>query len=153
MSVTITADPIATEAEIAAVSSGRTEAGAMVSFTGMVRNDPECLLDSLEIEHYPGMTTTAIEDIEKTAHERWPLIDSRIVHRYGILRPGETIVIVVTLSAHRRASFEAAEFIMDYLKTRAPFWKKEHTATGSNWVASRTDDSRAEMRWSSPVAD
>jgi len=147
MAVRITADPIGMESELASLASGHIDAGAMVCFTGMVRSHGVSPVTALEIEHYPGMTETAIERIEVEANRRWSLKGCRIVHRYGRLAPGETIVLVATLSAHRGDAFAAAEFIMDFLKTRAPFWKKEHGPDGASWVESRDTDDKAADRW------
>ncbi|MDR5865970.1 molybdopterin synthase catalytic subunit MoaE [Halomonas koreensis] len=129
----------------------RTDVGAVVSFTGLVRDfneRPE--VRALSLEHYPGMTESALEAIADEAESRWPLQALRIVHRVGRLAPGDPIVLVVVASAHRRAAFEACDFIMDYLKTRAPFWKKEHTASGDYWVAERDTDHRDARRWETP---
>jgi molybdopterin synthase catalytic subunit len=133
-------------AELATLSDRRTDIGALVSFTGLVR-DRGGGLATMELEHYPGMTEKALEAIEAEARERWPLDACLIVHRYGALAPGERIMMVATASAHRRAAFEAAEFLMDYLKSRAPFWKKETTAEGTRWVETQADDEAALDRW------
>ncbi|MEM8740453.1 MAG: molybdopterin synthase catalytic subunit MoaE [Pseudomonadota bacterium] len=135
-------------AEIAALSAGRTDIGAVVSFTGLVRGEAGATqIAALELEHYPGMTEAALSEIEAEARRRWPLQEVLILHRVGRLAPGARIVLVVTASAHRGAAFEAAEFIMDYLKTRAPFWKKEATPEGGRWVDARDTDAAAEARW------
>ncbi|PLX35471.1 MAG: molybdenum cofactor biosynthesis protein MoaE, partial [Hyphomicrobiales bacterium] len=111
-------------AEIAALKQGRPEIGAIVSFTGLTRDSSHGKhVSAMTLEHYPGMTEKALQEIEQEAHERWPLDGSLIIHRYGRLEPGENIVLVLTASAHRQAAFEAAEFLMDWLKTKAPFWK------------------------------
>ncbi|MGI9405221.1 MAG: molybdopterin synthase catalytic subunit MoaE [Hyphomicrobiaceae bacterium] len=138
-------------AEIDALRAGRTDVGAIVSFTGTVR-DPggRDTIRDMTLEHYPGMTEKALEALEADARARWPLQDCLIVHRYGTLKPGENIVLVVTLSAHRQAAFEAAEFLMDDLKTRAPFWKKETTGDGAHWVEARDSDDAAAARWHRP---
>jgi molybdopterin synthase catalytic subunit len=133
-------------AELAALGNGRTDIGALVSFTGLVR-DRGGGLATMELEHYPGMTEKALEAIEAEARARWPLDACLIVHRYGALAPGDRIMMVATASAHRRAAFEAAEFLMDYLKSRAPFWKKETTAEGTRWVEAQADDEAALDRW------
>jgi molybdopterin synthase catalytic subunit len=133
-------------AELAALGNGRTDIGALVSFTGLVR-DRGGGLATMELEHYPGMTEKALEAIEAEARARWPLDACLIVHRYGALAPGDRIMMVATASAHRRAAFEAAEFLMDYLKSRAPFWKKEATAEGTRWVEAQADDEAALDRW------
>lgn len=120
-------------------------AGAIVSFTGVVR-DPGGL-HHMDIEHYPGMTERAIEGIVADARARWDLTNALVVHRYGQLAPGEVIMMVATASPHRVAAFEAAEFLMDYLKSRAPFWKREVTADGAEWVAAKDEDEAALRRW------
>lgn len=143
-------------AEIAALRAGRTDIGAIVSFTGTVRDTaPDAeganeTISRMTLEHYPGMTEKELERIERHAHERWPLQASLIVHRVGPMEPGENIVLVVTASAHRRAAFEAAEFLMDYLKTDAPFWKKEEGSSSSGWVDARESDDAARKRWEKP---
>lgn len=132
-------------AEAAALTAGRTDVGAVVSFTGLVRDTGG--LAAMELEHYPGMAERAIEAIEAEAARRWPLQACLVLHRVGRLRPGERIMMVATASAHREAAFAAAEFLMDYLKSRAPFWKKETGADGSRWVAARQEDEAALERW------
>jgi molybdopterin synthase catalytic subunit len=125
--------------------------GAVVAFTGYVRAANEQReVAILELEHYPGMTESSITVIMEEAAERWPLLAASVVHRVGPLAPGDQIVWVGVSSAHREAAFEAAEFIMDYLKTRAPFWKKELGPQGAQWVAERTDDVRRADRWAQP---
>ena len=134
-------------AEIAALRQGRTDIGAIVSFTGTVR-DCRGTLTEMQLEHYPGMTEQELEKIEAEANSRWPLQASLIVHRYGTLKPGDNIVLVVTASEHREAAFEAAMFLMDYLKTRAPFWKRETGPEGgSHWVDANARDEDALHRW------
>ena len=138
-------------AEIAALRGGRTDIGAIVSFTGTVRDAAEGkAISAMTLEHYPGMTETELERIEAEAHDRWPLQASLIVHRYGPMTPGENIVLVVTASAHRQAAFEAAAFLMDYLKTSAPFWKREDGPEGGDWVGARESDDAALERWRKP---
>ena len=138
-------------AEIAALTAGRTDIGAIVTFTGTVRDTAQgAPITEMTLEHYPGMTETELERIEAEARARWPLQASLIVHRYGTLKPGDSIVLVITASAHRHAAFEAAEFLMDYLKTRAPFWKKEAGPKGARWVDARESDDRANERWRRP---
>jgi molybdopterin synthase catalytic subunit len=134
--------------EIAAVSAGRTDIGAVVTFTGVCR-DEKGRLAALELEHYAGMAEAEIARVAEEAKGRWPLQGATVIHRYGRIAPGENIVLVVTASEHRRAAFEAAEFLMDYLKTRAPFWKREHLADGSTsaWVEATTLDDAAAERW------
>ena len=131
-----------------ALTRDRSDIGAVVSFTGLVRDfneRPE--VQALTLEHYPGMTESALAEIVAEAEQRWPLQGVRLIHRIGRLAPGDPIVLVVVASAHRRAAFEACDFIMDFLKTRAPFWKKEHTASGAYWVAEREGDHRDARRW------
>ncbi|WP_298837842.1 molybdenum cofactor biosynthesis protein MoaE [uncultured Roseobacter sp.] len=134
-------------AELTAFSAGRTDMGAVVTFTGVVRDTGDNQLQVMEIEHYPGMTESALTDIARTAVERWSLGDVLIIHRHGRLVPGEVIMMVATASRHRKDAFEAAEFLMDYLKSRAPFWKREITAAGTSWVEARDDDEAALDRW------
>ena len=134
--------------EVARLTRGTTDIGAVVTFTGTVRGTSKGRsILSMSLEHYPGMTETELARIEAEAHRRWPLAASLIVHRYGDLAPGDNIVLVVTASSHRQAAFEAAEFLMDFLKTRAPFWKKEQTPEGARWVESRASDDLAAERW------
>ena len=125
------------------------QAGAVVSFTGLVRADNfGDRLISMTLEHFPGMTERELERIANEARARWKLLGVTIVHRYGELKPGEKIVLVVTAAAHRRAAFEAAEYLMDYLKTSAPFWKRELRQSGEYWIEARSSDDDAAARWS-----
>jgi molybdopterin synthase catalytic subunit len=133
-------------AEIAEIKRGRTDIGAIVSFTGTVR-DRMGAVDEMVLEHYPGMTKTELLRMEAEANARWPLQASLIVHRYGSLKPGDNIVLVVTASEHRDAAFDAARFLMDYLKTRAPFWKRETGQGGSHWIEASAVDDAATTRW------
>lgn len=128
-------------AEVNALTKGRTDIGAIVTFSGIVRDVP------LELEHYPGMTEKELARIEAEAHRRWPLQASLIIHRVGKLLPGDNIVLVITASAHRQAAFEAASFLMDYLKTHAPFWKKEDRNGEAQWVDARESDGEAMKKW------
>ena len=146
MSVSVQEGDFDVGCELAALTSQTLDAGAIVTFTGLVRKGSEGV-EHMTLEHYPGMTEAALEKIEAEAHQRWPLLASRIVHRTGKLKPGDQIVLVATASAHRAAAFEAAEFLMDYLKTRAPFWKQEATDSGANWVEARTSDDASAQRW------
>jgi len=134
-------------AEIAQIKGARTDIGAIVSFTGTVR-DADDTVTEMTLEHYPGMTETELAKIEMDAHARWPLQASLIVHRVGTLKPGDNIVLVVTASAHRDAAFDAAKFLMDYLKTSAPFWKRETGPGGDRWVGAKATDDAAASRWS-----
>ncbi|GGB68278.1 MULTISPECIES: molybdenum cofactor biosynthesis protein MoaE [Henriciella] len=125
-----------------------TGAGAVVSFTGLVRDQASSSkVETLHLQAYSPMTETGIAEARKAAHERWPLIDSHIIHRTGDMSPGDAIVFVATASAHRRAAFEAADFLMDYLKTEAIFWKKETTASGTQWIEPRAEDYKDRARW------
>jgi molybdopterin synthase catalytic subunit len=134
-------------AEIAALSAG-TDAGAIASFVGCVRGGSgENAITAMTLEHYPGMTDKALEAIEREARERWHLLGVTIIHRVGRLLPGDRIVLVVVASRHRGESFDACEFIMDYLKTRAPFWKREDGPDGARWVDARDTDDTAAARW------
>ena len=130
----------------AAALRGPGDAGALVTFSGIVRGG-EGDVAAMTLEHYPGMTEAALEEIEAEACARWDLSASLIIHRVGRLMPGENIMMVAAASRHRKAAFEAAEFLMDYLKTRAPFWKKEETPEGARWVDAREADDDAVARW------
>ncbi|HKS64613.1 MAG TPA: molybdenum cofactor biosynthesis protein MoaE [Xanthobacteraceae bacterium] len=132
-------------AEIAALSAGRTDVGAVASFTGICRGGD---IVAMTLEHYPGMAEAEIERHVEEAQSRWPLLGVTVIHRHGRLVPGDNIVLVATASQHREAAFAAAEFLMDYLKTRAPFWKKEERAGGDGWVEARQSDDAAAARWS-----
>ena len=138
-------------AEVRALTAGRTDVGAVVTFTGLVRGGAQGDgVRDMTLEHYPGMTEDELARVEAEAQARFPLQASLIVHRVGTLRPGDNIVLVIAASRHRAAAFQAAEFLMDYLKTRAPFWKKERSADGSGqWVDARESDAAAEARWKS----
>jgi molybdopterin synthase catalytic subunit len=133
-------------AEANGFAAGLAGAGAVVTFTGIVR-DLAGGLSAMQIEHYPGMTERAITAITAEAAERWSLVDALVIHRHGTLAVGEPIMMVATAAPHRADAFAAAEFLMDYLKSRAPFWKKEVTASGSEWVAARDEDEAALKRW------
>ncbi len=135
-------------AEIARLHEGRSDIGAVVSFVGVVRGDSGGdKLRTMTLEHFPGMTERELERIAEEARERWSLDGVTIVHRYGELKPGERIVLVVTAAGHRHAAFEAGSFLMDYLKTKAPFWKREMRESGEHWVEARESDDRAAERW------
>ena len=134
-------------AEAAALAAGRTDIGAIVTFTGLVRADDDLL--ALTLEHYPAMTERAMAAIAAEAWSRWPLLGGTVIHRYGRLLPGDPIVLVAITSAHRGAAFEAAEFLMDWLKTRAPFWKHEDRGDSQSWVAAKASDDKAAERWDS----
>lgn len=147
MDIRVQQAPFDFGAEASAFSQGHDKIGAIVTFTGIVRDADSGGLATMEIEHYPGMTEAALTEIAEQACARWSLADALIIHRYGVLRPGEQIMMVATASRHRKDAFEAAEYLMDYLKSRAPFWKKEHGADGSQWVAARDEDEEALTRW------
>ncbi|MCR9124508.1 MAG: molybdenum cofactor biosynthesis protein MoaE [Rhodobacteraceae bacterium] len=134
-------------AEVAAFSADRRDMGAVVTFTGIVRDQADGDLEAMEIEHYPGMTEAALTEIAQQARDRWALGDVLVIHRHGRLRPGELIMMVATAAPHRADAFAAAEFLMDYLKSRAPFWKKEIGRTGPRWVAAKAADEAALERW------
>lgn len=133
------------EAERFAVATAAS--GAVVTFTGIVRNNAAGTLERMEIEHYPAMTQKALEEIAAEACTKWTLEDALVIHRYGALHPGDMIMMVATAARHRVDAFEAAEFLMDYLKSRAPFWKKEITSEDAAWVAQREEDEAALTRW------
>lgn len=134
--------------EIAALTQGRTDIGAVVTFSGICRGgEGGDAIDALTLEHYPGMAEAEIGRHAGEALKRWPLTGLTIIHRYGRITPGENIVLVVTASSHRQAAFEAAAFLMDYLKTKAPFWKREEGAGGSAWVDAAAHDDAAAARW------
>ena len=148
MPVRIQTENFDVSAEIARLREGNPKVGAVASFVGIVRdlNDGDAVA-SLTLEHYPGMTEKAVEKIVAEAHERWDIYDALVIHRVGTLKPLDQIVLVVVCSAHRAESFKACEFLMDYLKTRAPFWKKEQTPDGVRWVDARASDDEAAERW------
>jgi molybdopterin synthase catalytic subunit len=138
-------------AEIAGLAAGRTDIGAVVSFTGRMRADNEGkAIAGMTLEHYPGMTESELARVEAEAQARWPLQASLIVHRVGALKPGDNIVLVITASRHRQAAFSAAEFLMDYLKTRAPFWKQVEYADRKTWVEAKSSDDALAERWTLP---
>lgn len=147
MSVQVQFEPFDMGAETNAFTAGVPGAGAVVTFSGLVRDEGGTLTE-MEIEHYPGMTERALEKIRDEAMTRWSLTDAMIIHRYGPMAPGDQIMMVATAARHRADAFAAAEFLMDYLKSRAPFWKKEFGADGESWVASKDEDEAALDRWS-----
>jgi molybdopterin synthase catalytic subunit len=135
--------------EIAELTKGRTDIGAVVSFSGICRDsEGGDKIAALTLEHYPGMAEAEIKRHADEAMSRWPLDGLTVIHRFGRIQPGENIVLVVTASKHRQAAFQAAEFLMDYLKTSAPFWKREESATGASWIEAREHDDAAAARWS-----
>jgi molybdopterin synthase catalytic subunit len=136
-------------AEVTALTRGRTDIGAVVTFTGICRADESGeKISALTLEHYPGMAETEIARHVEEARARWALLGVAVIHRYGRIAPGEDIVLVLTASSHRQAAFAAAEFLMDYLKTRAPFWKPVEKASGQEWIEAKTADDAAAERWS-----
>lgn len=136
-------------AELAALGAGRTDIGGVVSFVGLVRDMAGgAAVGAMTLEHYPGMTEKQLAAIEAEAQARWPLAASLIIHRYGRLEPGDRIVMVATASAHRDAAFDSCRFLIDWLKTKAPFWKLEDTERGAQWVAAEARDDAAAARWS-----
>jgi molybdopterin synthase catalytic subunit len=138
-------------AEAAALSRGRTDIGALVTFTGLCRGAEAAEpIAALNLEHYPGMAEAEIARHVEDAKARWPLLGVTVIHRYGRIVPGENIVLVVTASSHREAAFAAAEFLMDYLKTRAPFWKQVEGMSGKTWVEAKDTDDAAAARWQKP---
>ena len=154
--ISVQSEDFNVEAEYAALRHRASDAGAIVVFTGLVRelygterNDSEGSdkTQRLFLEHYPGMTEKQLESIAQQASKRWPLLGMRIIHRIGELYPGEQIVLVATASRHRQAAFESADFIMDFLKSRAPFWKKQTSLSESRWIESRKSDKDALKRW------
>ena len=147
MRVVVQEQPFEIGAETTNFAAGHKEMGAIVTFTGIVRDLPGNPLQAMEIEHYPGMTEAALTEIAQSAIDRWKLGDALVIHRYGRLVPGEMIMMVATASMHRKNAFEAAEYLMDYLKSRAPFWKREITDAGESWVASKAEDEDALTRW------
>lgn len=144
----IQSEPFDVAQEIALLSDAGDDAGAVTSFVGLCRSE-NGRLKALELEHYPGMAEEEVGRVIAEAATRWPLQGVTVIHRYGVMKPGDGIVLVVTSSSHRTASFEAANFLMDYLKTRAPFWKKEHRADGTigEWVEAKAEDDQAAARW------
>jgi molybdopterin synthase catalytic subunit len=145
ITVRVQAEPFDLAAETAALAAGRPDIGALATFTGLVRGKDEA--DALTLEHYPAMTERALREIAEEAARRWPILAGTVIHRHGRLAPGEPIVLVAIAAAHRGEAFAACEFLMDYLKTRAPFWKKEEVAGREAWVEARAEDESAAARW------
>tara|TARA_B110000908_G_scaffold102194_1_gene120426 strand:- start:96 stop:575 length:480 start_codon:yes stop_codon:yes gene_type:complete len=152
MTVRVQTEDFDVGAELAAMRLASKDIGALVNFVGQVRdmNDGD-VVSTLTLEHYPGMTERSLESIEVEAKSRWNIVDSLIIHRVGTLQPLDQIVLVAVTSAHRGEAFKACEFIMDYLKTRAPFWKKEATADGERWVEAKISDDDAQGRWANAI--
>jgi len=147
MRICVQSDPFDIGAESNHFAKAAVGAGAIVTFTGITRDNASGDLAVMEIEHYPGMTERAITEIATQAMARWQLTNCLVIHRYGRLAPTDPIMMVATASRHRADAFAAAEFLMDYLKSRAPFWKKEITKSGTTWVAARDEDEDALKRW------
>jgi molybdopterin synthase catalytic subunit len=146
--IKVQAEKFDLDAELAAMRNGRTDIGGTAIFLGSVRDFSEGSdVSSMTLEHYPGMTEKALEEIETEARKRWPLQEVLIIHRYGTLMAGEDIVLVITCSAHREAAFQACQFLMDWLKTKAPFWKLEAGDQGEHWVDAKQSDDAATARW------
>ena len=146
--VSIRSEDFDLAAEVAALRHGDGGVGAVAAFIGTVRDrNDDAAVQSLELEHYPGMTEKAIEGMIDEAQRRFDIYAARVIHRIGVLQPGEQIVMVAVTSAHRGESFKACEFLMDYLKTQAPFWKKERTPQGAHWVDARVSDDAALAKW------
>ena len=140
--------PFDAAAESALLTQGRADIGAIVSFVGLCRDEAGTLA-ALELEHFPGMAEAELERIALEAESRWPLLGITIIHRFGKIAPGDAIVLVLTASSHRAAAFAAAEFLMDFLKSRAPFWKKEHGVAGARWIEPTSQDRTDAERWDS----
>ena len=148
MTVRVQTEDFDLSREVAALRAGKAQVGAVVSFVGTVRDiNDGAGVSEMELEHYPGMTEKALEDIVNQAKTRWNIFDALVIHRVGPLKPLDQIVLVAVTSAHRGEAFSACEFIMDYLKTEAPFWKKEQTPDGARWVDARVTDDRALAKW------
>ncbi len=148
MAVRIQEQDFDVSSELATLRAGDTRVGAVATFTGLVRDlNDAAQVSTLTLEHYPGMTEKALAQIVDDARQRWDIYDALVIHRIGPLKPGDQIVFVAVTSAHRGESFAACQFIMDYLKTRAPFWKKEQTPEGERWVEARASDEDAAARW------
>jgi len=148
MKVLVQSETFELGAEVDAMRAGRTDIGAIASFVGLARDMNEGSgVAAMTLEHYPGMTEKALAALVEAANSRWDLLDVTVIHRVGRLLPGDPIVLVVVASSHRGEAFAACEFIMDYLKTQAPFWKKEETPDGERWVDARASDDAAAARW------
>lgn len=151
MKIVVQSEAFDLGAEVAAISQGRTDIGAIASFVGLARDLSEGSgVAAMTLEHYPGMTEKSLAALVDEARSRWTLLDVTVIHRVGRLLPGDPIVLVAVASSHRGEAFAACEFIMDYLKTRAPFWKKEETPQGERWVDARVSDDAAAARWDKP---
>ncbi|MEQ1592337.1 MAG: molybdopterin synthase catalytic subunit MoaE [Thiobacillaceae bacterium] len=148
MKIAIQTEPFDVGIETAAISQSRTDIGAIASFVGLARDmNSGSEVSAMTLEHYPAMTSKALAAIVDQAMQRWPLLDVSVIHRVGRLLPGDPIVLVIVAASHRAEAFAACEFLMDYLKTQAPFWKKESTPEGERWVDARESDNAAADRW------
>ena len=146
--IRVQSEPFDIAAELAALKADNRSIGGIAAFIGTVRElSGGAAVSAMTLEHYPGMTEKALADIERQANERWPLEATLVVHRYGRLEPGDDIVLVMAASAHRQDAFEACQFLMDWLKTKAPFWKLESSSQGESWVDARDSDDQAASRW------
>jgi molybdopterin synthase catalytic subunit len=146
--IRIQEEPFDAGAELTKLKAGKHDIGGTVLFTGSVRDTSEGFaVSAMTLEHYPGMTEHALEEIDAEAHRRWPLDQTLIIHRYGRLLPGDDIVLVIATSSHRDAAFEACRFLIDWLKTKAPFWKLEENPEGAHWVEAKVSDDEAALRW------
>lgn len=146
--IKVQSQPFDVGAEYAALKKARTDIGGFALFVGSVRDLSDGAdVQAMTLEHYPGMTQKALAEIEAQARSRWPLDDVLIIHRYGKLLPGEDIVLVITASAHRETAFQACQFLMDWLKTKAPFWKLEEGSQGPRWIEAKASDDEATARW------
>ncbi len=153
MPVRVQTEDFDVSAELKALRAGRPQVGAVAMFVGTVRDINEGdAVSAMELEHYPGMTESSLQAMIDQAHQRWDVLDCLIVHRVGRLAPLDQIVLVIVSSAHRKQAFEACEYLMDFLKTEAPFWKKESTLEGTRWVEARETDEAAAARWAQPPA-
>jgi len=152
--IRVQSDPFDPARELASFCAGRSDVGGIAVFIGRVRaQDGGTRILAMTLEHYPGMTERKLEEIEAEARRRWPLHDCLVVHRYGRMQPGEPIVLVATAADHRRDAIEAMNFLIDWLKTRAPFWKLEETPEGARWVEARASDDAAAARWERAAAE
>jgi molybdopterin synthase catalytic subunit len=147
MTVRVQREDFDTASELERMTAGDTQVGAAVTFTGLVRDFGDGAIQRMTLEHYPGMTQRQLEAIVAEAQQRWPLAGCLVIHRYGELAPGDRIVLVITTSAHRQAAFDACAFLMDWLKTKAPFWKLEEHGGERRWVEAKASDDEAAARW------
>ena len=148
MSVSVQTEDFDVGLEVAKIRKTHTDAGAVVCFVGQVRDiNNGDHIGGMTLEHYPGMTEKSLQTIEQEARKRWNILEATVIHRVGTLKPQDQIVLVAVASAHRGDAFQACEFMMDYLKTQAPFWKKEQTEQGDRWVEAKTSDDEAQARW------